>query len=463
MFMEPAVLNEFAIGAAAGLGHSLGTRVLNWISVSWSRWSRGGVPGELPLLRRVQLKDLRGGIPAGTQLCRYQGDQLLEATTVDVPSRVAEGETLWLVPIGEVWLPTELTQGNEVAEAEVAVEFDPALGLHRLLEQGDGVPAALVGALVSGGLMGVLNAPGWGRWSELLAGDTNTAAQCLAQLNRSVEGRGLRCKALRQVKARTQATTDSEATATHVELTQAIDSLQTPQAWAAVPQSLAQAGLPLDTTAEAELRAMQQAVLQKQLSPEQAANRLAALTAAAIERAGINVPDLSTWRTSARKLDDDAPVEPASTPSAAVDAVRRPGTWWVWDRTEVDRRLQRFLRRVSQHCRSGLDQAMLTVPELPVLRKLRDLQTQITMLDELLATLPTAEPRTRGLRLDGPHVKEAARALQTAVTQAEKLRTSIDTLLRTPTDQPNWTTTWSESSQSATILSQHLRDRRILR
>ena len=82
MFMEPAVLNEFAIGAAAGLGHSLGTRVLNWISVSWSRWSRGGVPGELPLLRRVQLKDLRGGIPAMEWNTSTAYDELIYSPTM---------------------------------------------------------------------------------------------------------------------------------------------------------------------------------------------------------------------------------------------------------------------------------------------------------------------------------------------------------------------------------------------
>ena len=193
---------------------------------------------------------------------------------------------------------------------------------------------------------------------------------------------------------------------------------------------------------------MQDEVLQRQLSSAQAANRLAALTAAALARAGIDAPDINRWRTAAAKLERDEPTPPAAVATAAVDPARRPGTWWIWDRTEVDRRLQRYLRRLSQHSRTGLEQALLTISDLPSLRKLRDLQTQITMLDELLATLPTAEPRTRGLRLDGAQVKEAVQALQTAVTQAEALRTSIDTLLRTPTDQPTWTTAWSTSSRN---------------
>ena len=85
------------------------------------------------------------------------------------------------------------------------------------------------------------------------------------------------------------------------------------------------------------------------------------------------------------------------------------------------------------------------------------------MLDELLTTMPAAEPRTRGLRLDGQQVKEAVRALETAVVQAEQLRSSMDALLRTPIDNPQWLTKWRECTQSAAILTQHVRDRRAVR
>ncbi len=462
MLLEPTVINEFAIGAAAGLGHSLGTRVLNWISASWGTWTRG--KSTESLLRRVRPADLKGGIPEGMQLCRFRGDQCVETSRTAIPQDLRPEDSLWLIPVGTVWVPTELTCGTESAAAEVAVEFDPAQGLHHLLRQGDGVTATMLGAFVASGLMGVLNVFGTERWTQVLGGDANATTQCLAAANRSLEQRGVRCQGLRHIQSRsTIAQADTDAATAQAELAETIEQLKTPQDWQAVPQALANSGLPLDRTAEEELRAMQDEVLQRQLSSAQAANRLAALTAAALTRAGIDAPDINRWRTAAAKLERDEPTPPAAVATAAVDPARRPGTWWIWDRTEVDRRLQRYLRRLSQHSRTGLEQALLTVSEMSALRKLRDLQTQITMLDELLATLPTAEPRTRGLRLEGAQVKEAVQSLQTAVTQAEALRSSIDTLLRTPIDQPTWTTAWSNSTQAATLLTQHVRDRRIVR
>lgn len=463
MLLEPSVVNEFMVGAAAGLGHSLGLRVLNWITSHWARSTRQKLAQAGPLLRRVELKDVRGRIPDGMQLCRYRGNQFVDASTT-APTQIAEGETLWLIPKGTVWLPTEFLRGTDCVQAEVAVEFDPSHGLYHLLDQGNGVTAAAVGALIAGGFLGVANSAGQRRWSELFAGDASATTQCLNQVNQTLAVHGVRCQGVRQLQVvALDPQQDGEVVTAQQELTESINSLKTPQDWQAVPQALAQSGLPLDATAETELRAMQDEVLRKQLSPEQAAARLAALTAAALERAGVRSSDLGGWRNAALQLEQAEPATPANPPASAVGSVQRPGTWWVWDRMEVDRRLQRYLRRLSQHGRTGLEQALLTVTDLPALRKLRELQTQMALLDELLATLPTAEPRTRGLRLDGVQVKEAVSALQTAVTQAEKLRGAIDTLVRTPIEQPAWTAAWSDCIQATTILIQHVRDRRLVR
>lgn len=465
MLAEMAVLNEFTVGAATGLGHSLGSRLVGWVASWWSRWTRRGPQNKPPLLKKVQLKDLRGQLPAGMQLCRYRGDELMEAAADNVPERIGDDETLWLVPAGAVWLATELTSGGEIADAEVAVEFDPTGGLHHLLRQGEDIQQSLLGGLVAGGLLGILNSPGWGSWPQLLAGDEAQASRCLSLVNRGLQQRGLRCTGLRNIQSRTASVAPAEDDEARVPqtLVEDVRQVRTPQDWQALTRGLAQSGIPMDRQAEQELQAMQDEVLQRQLSPEQAAMRLSAWTAAAMERAGVDLPDLSRWQTTAARLAEPEAPAPAVTPAAAVATVKRPGTWWVWSRPEVDRRLLRFLQRVGQHCRAGLDQALLTVADLPSLRKLRDLHNQIALLDELLITMPAAEARTVGLRLDGQQVKEAVRSLESAVTEGEKLRTAIDTLLRMPTENPQWQPTWSACTQSTTLLVQHVRDRRAVR
>ena len=107
-------------------------------------------------------------------------------------------------------------------------------------------------------------------------------------------------------------------------------------------------------------------LLRKTLPPEQAVPRLAQLTAEAFERAGIEQVDLRRWQNLSERLSDES-LEPISTTSltstsrpigVGVATAKRPSTWHIWSRHEVDRRLLQFTCRTVKTCRTACDQAL---------------------------------------------------------------------------------------------------------
>jgi hypothetical protein len=459
MFSHSEVLGQVLFGTAAAVGHQLGHRLMGWLARVWNSFSRKSLRDVDALVRKVEPRDLKGEIPAGMRLVHYRGDELLATNLSGIPRTLPDGESLWLIPDGTVWLPTQLTCGGEAVDAEIAIQVHPELGLKSLVGDEPLVTPGWLGAFVAGGLLGILNSPDWGDWSRLLDGDHGATEQCLNRVNAALKGRGVSCHGLRNIERPAVA-----SAAVDPVVVQTVAELRTEQDWAHLSEGMASAGIPIDRSAERELAELRNEVLEKRLAPEAAANRLAAMTAAAFERAGIPVSRLGEWQAVATRLRDveDEAVAPA-VPAPLVTGVAKPGrpsTWWVWDRAEVYMRLQRFLRRSVSRCRTGLEQALLTTRDLGQLRRLRELSQQVDHLSELMATLPILTVKTPSLRLDGVQVKDAVRALQTAVTASETLLENVDTFLRTPVADEAWTTAWAESMRSTVLLKQCLDDRR---
>ena len=485
MFFDVDFATQFVTGAAAGLGHTFGQRFLPWLANTWGWWrgrptaSVAALSAAESLLRKVTLPELSKGIPAGYQLCRFRGDVLVEQYIDSLPSHVGADESLWLVPDGDVWLPAEFTAGDTSAEAEVAVAFDPADGLASLLTDHQQLSRGWLGALVAGGLMGVLTSFGKRGAQALLAGDPATTSGCRDQLSQALKDRGLRCTGLRGVRERLASPVANAATATTVagdpghddtaldELAADLAQVRNSGDWDRLVQSLKAAGVPVDVPAAKQLDAIRDDLLQKAISAPQTVSRLGQLTAEAFERAGIEQPDLRRWQTVSDRLRDDAP-EPVASVTAAevavgVAKVHRPSTWLVWSRLETDRRQLHYTRRAVRSCRVACDQALASLRDLPALRQVRDLNSQLVMIEELLDTMPPLEPQTASLKIDKQTMKMLLRSLEDAVLTTERLAQETGQLFAQTPSTEGWQQALNACLRSASQLTQLVRDRRTVR
>lgn len=482
MFFQPDVMTPFTTGAAAGLGHVFGQRFLPWLLTGW-RWLLGkspapgastGSPNLLhnamgdSLIKKVSLADVAGGIPENYVLCRFQGNSLREKHVATTPKELAADETLWLVPAGEVVIRAAFPTGEGTAEAEVAVQFEPDDGLSGLLADGSELDRGWLGSLVAGSLLGVLTM--WGKQSgkALVAGDPAAADGCRQRLDQALHARGLRCRSIRPIGESKDAGSGMDDAAFQ-ELAREVGQVRSSTDWEHVVGGLKGAGVPIDPIAAKELDRIRDEVIQKAIQPEQAVTGLARMTIQAFERAGIEQPDLQRWATISERLSDDYSGANA-TDIAAVAAVpvgvattRRPGTWHVWSRVEVDRRLMQYTKRTVNHCRVACEQALASLRDIATLRQVRDLKANLDVIDSLLSTMPPLDPKNSSLRIDAHTAKGLVRSLEEAVLVTESLAKQSDQLFAQAPATTGWQDNYQNCLRSVSKLTQLVRDRRNVR
>lgn len=473
MFFE-MILGHFARGTAAGLGQAFAQRFLPWMASCWNwMWSsRAAAPNlEETLLRQVTIKDLGSGIPAGFQLCRFQGAKLVEKYAGDPPKSIGAEESLWLVPADSVVVATDFSAGDTTTTAEVAVEFHPEEGLASLLTAGQDLNRHWLEGLVAAGMLGLGATLGRLAAMAFVKGDRAATENLREQLNSAFKSRGLQVKSVRAIPAGNDAVAESPASHATVpaELATEIEKLRTPEEWDQLVQSLRSGGMPIDTRTSTQLDELRDRVLARTIEPNHAVQGLARMTADAFQRAGIGQPDLQRWQTISDRLADINPASPeesavAPTPAAVgVATSKRPSTWLVWNRTDVDARQLRYTRQSIRHCRSACDQALNVLRDMPSLRQVRDLNEQLKLIEELLATVPPLESKTASLRLDAQAVKSLLKSLEDAVLTTERLAKEVDLLLAQSPGSADWQHALQSCLQSTSRLSQLVRDRRAIR
>ncbi len=478
MFFEMNLLSPLAAGAATGLGLSFGHRFLPWVVQVWD-WLRGrkagGTTGVSPsefLLRKVTLADVTDGIPNGYQLCRFQGGTLMEKYTDSPPEQVDAGDVLWLIPAGEVWVSAGLTGDESTAQTEVGIEFDPDNGLLSLLDGDHDFNRDWLATLVGGGLMGVLASFGVSGAKVLRAGDPSTVSGCRERLDQALKMRGLRCTGLRTSDGSANTVFGGDADSKVAELANDLAQIRNRADWEQLVQSLRMAGVPVDATAAKQLESMRDEVLQKSINSRQAVTSLAQLTTEAFERAGIEAPDLRRWQTVSDRLKDESPeheasltepTPPTSSPAVGMAKTARPWTWHVWSRQEVDRRQLHYTRRTVRHCRAACEQALSIVKDMPALRQVRDLNEQLALIEELLATMPPLNPRTASLKIDTHTAKSLLRSLEEAVVTTDCLAKETERLFAQVPSAPSWQEANTACIRSTAKLAQLVRDRRTVR
>ena len=250
------------------------------------------------------------------------------------------------------------------------------------------------------------------------------------------------------------------------ELATELAEVKTPQDWNRLVDGLKAAGVPVDTTTSEKLASIQNEVLDRQLPPVEGVRQLAELTADAFTRAGIEQPDLQRWQTISRTLGDlpaKESEEEASPASVSVAVSARPSTWFVWSRDEVDRRQLLFTRRTVMNCRTACEQGLLHLRDLPALRDVRGLKEQLTLIEDLLTTVPPLNPSRSAMRVDKQVAKALVAAYADAVTTTSELATRIDKLLKTKPTEPDWDTEIQACREASSKLAQMVRDRRAIR
>ena len=482
MFFESEYLNHFVNSAFAGLGHAFGQRFFPWISNSWNRLrGRGGAaaPAQLPnseaLLRPVNLEDLVDGIPEGFQLCRYKGRALIEKYVDAPPERIADDESLWLVPTGPVVVSTGVTAGDASTTAEVAVEFSPDDGLVSLLTDDQELSRGWLEGLVAGGLLGVVTSLGHQKAAAFIKGDATANDGCRDYLNRTFKDRGLRCTSVRATQpglptdsiTAPQSTTQTETPPP--ELAAAIAEIRSQADWKQFVLGLRTNGLPVDDATSSQLDELRDGILAKSIEPNDAVNGLARMTVDAFERAGITQADLGRWQTISDRLESVNPTNdedvPPANPKVNVSVAKssRPSTWLAWDRVDVDRRQLRYTGQGVRRCRSACDQALQSLRDLPSMRQIRELNEQLKLIEELLSTTPTLEIRTSSLKLDSHMVKSLLKSLEQAVLATEQLTQHTDQLFAERPASEGWQQRYQSCMQNVSTLVQLVRDRRAIR
>lgn len=461
---------QFAVGAVAGVGQSFGQQLIPWVVRSW-RWLAGqSEPRRELIVRHATGAELaKTGIPAGYRLFRKQTDTLQEITAADLAQGVPPKETLWLFPSGPIWQPTRFAASDGLGQAEIGVEFSPAEGFHPILHTGGSFDQNWLSAFLQGTLAGILNSLGRPSQAGFLQGDTAAVSLCSERLDQSLRASGVRCRGIRGIAASSICSSGESSNprdAGFQDLATELAEVKTPQDWARVVDGLKAAGVPVDSPTTEKLAALQNEVLDRHIPPADAVRQLGELTADAFQRAGIEEPDLQRWQLISQTLGDipDNGSSEESTPaSVSVAKSKRPSTWFVWSRDEVDRRQLLFTRRTVKNCRTACEQGVLHLRDMSALREVRGLKEQLTLIEDMLTSIPPLTPSRSAMRVDREVAKTLVAAYADAVKTTDQLAGQIDLLLKTAPNSDDWTERLQSCRESVSKLGQMVRDRRAVR
>lgn len=259
----------------------------------------------------------------------------------------------------------------------------------------------------------------------------------------------------------------AEQNAVAEELVAELKKVRTEDDYEQFVAGLGSAGLPLDSTTVDQLHALRQEVLDAAASKTVCS--LAEIAASALQRVGVEPPDLRRWesladRIAAEELDASETCETrASSAPVHVALARRPKTFWVWNRQEVDRRYLNFIGRIVRDGRSACREYVASGDDIAALRKVKEVGDRLEVLEGLLATTPTLAPQTGSLRLDGKRIKELVARLEAGVEAAESLNSGLNNLLGRKTVDAEWTTSADGCLRATARLDQELRARRSVR
>lgn len=250
------------------------------------------------------------------------------------------------------------------------------------------------------------------------------------------------------------------------ELVTELAQIKSHQDWTRLVDSLKAAGMPIDPTTTERLNSIRNSVLAHQVPAPVGVRQLAELTADAFQRAGIERRDLEDWQILSDKL-GDLPGEaerPISGPAAvAVATLKRPRTWFIWSREEVDRRQLLFTRRTVKNCRFACEQALTQLSDVSASRRVRELKEQLTLTEELLATVPPLNPPRSAMRVERQVAKQLVAAYAEAVKTTEELVRHTDNLLNLSPSSSGWSQEFEACHRAAARLTQMVRDRRSVR
>lgn len=468
MFFPPEVTTQLISGAAAGFGQAFGQRLVPWVVKSW-QWLFGSAVASEPMIREVALAMLlKSGVPKGCRLFLKRGETFLETTLPQLAPENCAGATLWLFPEGDVWQVARFATNGLVGQAEVGIEFAPESGFHCVMPTGGEFDHGWLSSLLQGAILGIVNTMPQESRPGLLLANPQSVSIFSQKLDESLRQHGMRCRGIRNVTGefKSQQSTDTSDDSDFQGLATELSQIKTEKDWSRLVESLRAAGVPIDPSTTERLDRIRDSVLKHQVPPPEGVRQIAELTADAFQRAGIEQRDLQSWQVLSEKLGELPTEEKSSAPSPAsigVATPKKPSTWFVWNREEVDRRQLLFTKRAVKNCRVAYEQALTTLSDITALRQIRELKEQVTLIEDLLATVPPLNPPRAAMRVDKQVAKELVSAYADAVKTTEELAARTDNLLNLSSVDQVWTTEFQACRREASKLAQMVRDRRTIR
>ena len=433
-------------------------------------------------------------LPHGKIACVLRRRALVDVCRQRPPKALADNETCWLVPAADVPVEVTLQLGETPVAADVAVRFESDTQLAELLDGRTELTAEDLASLVTSELAGLLDLLGQQNPQELVDLDEESRERLRAKLSLLLQNNGLRATAVENIRLVPVVEEEEPAEEPEPELVEAelveepeepaaeevqrelagaVEKVQSDAQWNHLMGQLEEAGFQTDEVAAAELDELGEKLVDREVNADQVADRIREMAEAAARKAEIPRPDLRRWQGLALRLrtaGQPAPSEgvvPAEGSKAAqevqLDATRRPWTWWMLRRRSVDNTLRGFLETTIRESRTALEQYRQGLREIRHAGQVRQLDQQLQLVEDLLATVPTLAPPNRQLRVDRGRVKELVRSVERAVTAAEMLQGSVRKLIESQPGETQWEAAIKETSLAADTLSEHLRARRAVR
>ncbi len=239
--------------------------------------------------------------------------------------------------------------------------------------------------------------------------------------------------------------------------------LKSPADWAALFKALEEAGAVFDSSSLAELRRLQQGVLDRTVPPGRAAQSVVELTEQALARAGITPDDVRVGERVAHRLNDEVATPDDAPPAVSVALTKPPTQWWLLSPSELDSRNREYITRQTHRTRLACDHAADRLTQLVALRDIRSLGDELRSASQLLANVPPLVADTRSLRLSNHTTRNLLRTLDQAAAASTELTSHVNRLFTQNPGSAAWSTGMGECRAALSRLIQHLKDRRDLR
>lgn len=409
---------------------------------------RNEVP-EVSSFAAFQIFETEKHIPDGFYVCTFEGVCLLDvADTIPVLNSV-ENAAFWCVRREDVPVAVAFPgkEPGKRIETVCTVRFEPDMGLGNLFKNRTSLEINEFSDMILSQMTGLLNIMR-ANPAELPDLDENAREIFRAKFSVLLSSQGMRCTNLEPFVEK-ENPLQEQVREVETELEEKVSKISDSDAWNAFVKVLTSEGMPASEVTESELKVLGDALIQNSITSQECVYGIRTLAQAA---AGKKDLDASYWNGLAIRLRLDASAEKEGgnededkeknknkdkeggkavpflefVPDVTPSRSRRPGKGWFFTRqVNLDKKLQNFLceKVGAVHC--GLIQVKSRVSDIRVQAAVRNLEKEISAVQDLLSVMPVLVSKTHDLRVENHRFPQILESMNQAVTAAEYLEAAV--------------------------------------